>query len=575
MKNLFGRPSIRLLLIAILGLLIYSNTLGVPFIMDEKFYIAENPVVKDLSFFLSPSKAGQYEFHYEALRDRYIGYLSFALNYKCGGLNVRGYHLINISVHIANALLVYIFASLILMAPSLKASRLDAQRGSIAFLSALLFAVHPVQTGAVTYIYQRFALFVTLFYLGSLAFYLKWRLEVEQQRGSAEAQQATRKNYRSTALPLYGSSLLFALLAVKTKENAFTLPLAIGLVEFMFFDGSHRTVARRAAYILPFALAAAIIPLSVVDAELPFAEAVGGATMTTIHISRHDYLITQLPVMATYIRLLFFPVGQNFDYDYPVYTSIFVPKALASAVLLAAIFVVSAFFYFRLRKREPAFAVIAFGVLWFFTTLSVESSVITLADPIYEHRLYLPSAGFFLALPAGVFMILAGTGNKKTRAAASVAAATIILMLSALTYSRNSVWGDGVSLWEDVLRKSPKKARGYFGLAYAYEQKGMPEKAREYYAAALGPAGGRSKVQTEIAINCWRKGQRHRAVEHLKDAVLLNPASAVAHYNLAVAYASLGKRRRAEEQLNRSLSLDPTLSSRIDSGAFERQLPGP
>ncbi|MBI4824406.1 MAG: hypothetical protein HY805_09305, partial [Nitrospirae bacterium] len=101
---LVSKPIIHLCLIALIGLLAYSNTFNVPFQWDEPDFIVKNSTIKDLGNFISLSKIKAL---ITPLKGRYIGYLTFALNYKIHGLDVRGYHVFNLTIHILNALLVY------------------------------------------------------------------------------------------------------------------------------------------------------------------------------------------------------------------------------------------------------------------------------------------------------------------------------------------------------------------------------------------------------------------------------------------------------------------------------------
>src|SRR5208282_514200 len=105
-------------------------------------------------------------------------------------------------------------------------------------------------------------------------------------------------------------------------------------------------------------------------------------------------------------------------------------------------------------ESQPAFRLIGFGMLWFFITLSVESSVIPIADVIFEHRLYLPSAGAFIAIATSAFMVPVryGSGQKKMEKAVEIVLLLIIIVLAGATYARNTVWQDKVRLWEDVVR---------------------------------------------------------------------------------------------------------------------------
>src|SRR3972149_6709659 len=182
LRAALNKPHVYLLLIVVLGLLSYSNTLGAPFQWDEQTYISENPIIKDLSYFADLSKAKGFE-QYSAVKNRYVGYLTFALNYKFGGLDVRGYHVVNIAIHILNAMLVYFLATLTFKTPFLKDSSIKEKSPLIALFSALLFVSHPIQTEAVTYIFQRLASLMAFFYLLSLVLYIKWRLSSSGHSG--------------------------------------------------------------------------------------------------------------------------------------------------------------------------------------------------------------------------------------------------------------------------------------------------------------------------------------------------------------------------------------------------------
>jgi hypothetical protein len=101
-------------------------------------------------------------FGYDYNPRRIVGYFTFALNYHVGGTDVRGYHIVNLLIHLINSVLVYFLVLLTFRTPYFKAveSGVGEERsgygGGIALFTALLFAVHPVQTQAVTYIVQRF-----------------------------------------------------------------------------------------------------------------------------------------------------------------------------------------------------------------------------------------------------------------------------------------------------------------------------------------------------------------------------------------------------------------------------------
>ena len=533
-----------IVLIPIFGILAYSNTFHAPFQWDESAFIEKNPIVKDLSYFLETSKAKGYEY-YPALKGRYIGYLTFALNYKMHGLDVTGYHVVNIVIHLINALLVYLFVALTFKTPFMMESPLSYYSKVIAFFSAMLFVSHPVQTEAVTYIFQRLASLVTLFYILSLVCYIKARLEGQTSTSTF-------------AFAFAFLSVLFAVLAMKTKENAFTLPVVLAIYEFSFFRGEIR---QRLLRLIPILLTLLIIPLSLTGTDtIPANPAEVGITPaidTHGHMSQNEYLLTQFRVIVTYIRLLFFPINQNLYYDYPVFTSFLDPEVFLSFLFLLSIFAFAVYLFRSSKVKGHELRLIAFGILWFFVTLSVESSIIPIPMTICEYRVYLPSAGAFLAMTTGLFILMARVKDKKIRLGIISSLILVTFVFSYAAYARNTLWGSNISMWEDVVKKSPQKAKGYNTLGNAYYDKGQIDKAISYYHSALKVQPHHPKVYYNLANAYYGKGMVNDAIRHYEAAIRLNPAYADAHNNLGIAYASKELTDMAIKHYEAALKLKP------------------
>ncbi|TAK09642.1 MAG: tetratricopeptide repeat protein [Candidatus Manganitrophaceae bacterium] len=492
------RPLSVFLLLAVLATLIYSNTFSVPFIFDDVPNIVENPRIKDLRNFLDLSGS------------RYIGYLSFALNYHFGNLSLFGYHLINLIIHIANGFLVYLLVRLLFQTPSI--SRGDwgeTDRASwIALATALLFVVHPIQTQAVTYIVQRLASLATLFYLLSVVFYLKGRLP------SADV----RNKFFWCVL-----ALLSTVLAMKTKEISFTLPIMLVLIEIVFFGTLDK---ERMVFLIPFLLTLLVIPFSRLDVVGSIEE--GFAQQTTV-LSRSEYLFTEFRVILTYLRLLLFPINQNLDYDYPVSHSSFEPSVLISLLFLLTLFAMSVYFVFVSSSTWLSLA--GFGIFWFFLTLSVESSIIPIWDVIFEHRLYLPSVGFLMTLS----MILFGGIRVKIRdKAAAILLLGVLLVFSVATYKRNIVWGEELTLWQDVVTKSPGSQRGHNNLGAFLSKKGELDKAAFHYSKALEINPRFAEAHHNLANTLAKQGRLEEAVQHYLQALQINPGLAQARERLVM-----------------------------------------
>jgi tetratricopeptide (TPR) repeat protein len=550
----FHKSLFHVLLIILLSLLAYSNTIHVPFHFDDANVIVENPIIKDLRFFADPSKAEVFKghFEYKIFTRRYIGYLSFALNYAIHGLNVAGYHIINLFIHIGNALLIYLLVILSFRTPFLKESPIKSYAKYTAVFTALLFACHPLQTQAVTYIWQRVTSLATLLYILSLVTYVKWRI----------INQNTEKRQKTIHLKSvfwYLTSLFSAVLAMKTKEIAFMLPLMVTLYEFLFFQGKRK---RRILYVLPLLLTMLIVPFSLLSMDQPVGELIGDVSEVSrgiTSLSRWEYLLAEFRVIVTYIRLIFVPIHQNLDYDYPKYHSFFQPGVFLSFVLLVSIFGFSIYLFYRSRHTSTHIRLIPFGIVWFFVNLLLESSIIPLNNVIFEHRVYLPSIGVFLALSASLFILVEKLRHRWKSIGNAVVGvlAVIVVVLTGTTYARNSVWEDKFSLWSDVVRKSPNNARAQNNLGFIYQTQGFIDKAMEHYRIAIKLYPTYLKAHINLGSAYESQGFFGKAIEEYLIALKISPDDSVIYYNLGNLYMSQGLVEKAMEQYLVALKINP------------------
>jgi protein O-mannosyl-transferase len=581
-KDLFFKPIIHILLIAIVGLLAYSNTFHSPFQWDENGFILNNTIAKDLHYFLEPSSAKGLQY-YNALKSRYVGYLTFAINYKMNGSDVMGYHIVNIVIHIINAILVYFFVLVTLRTPFFRNPKSEDDSRFTRFISlstALLFVAHPLQIEGVTYVFQRVASLMTMFYLLSLVMYIKGRMMTLESEGRSEkSEDGARITIHGSRFVIsiiwYFVSFVSAVLAMKTKENAFTLPIVIILYELFFFKG---TIKKRLVYLMPFLLTLFIIPLTLIGTDKPAGEIIGQisdpAFLGSQNVSRGDYLFTQFRVITTYMRLLFLPINQNIDYDYPLYHSFFDPEVLSSFILLLLIFSAAAYLLYASRseklKDDSRFTIhlsrftphsyyrlIAFGIFWFFITLSVESSVIPIPMLIDEYRMYLPSIGIFAAIGSGMFLLKERSENKWLRSGVNTLLVFMMICFLISTYARNGLWDNNVSLWQDTVEKSPNKARPHNNLGLAYASQGQLDRAIAELQTALQLKPDYVDAHYNLGIAYVAQGQRDRAIAEFQTALRLKPDIAEAHNNLGTVYESQGQLDRAIAEYQTALQLKP------------------
>lgn len=530
-----------LALIVAIGFLAYINTFDAPFVFDDLDNIISNISIKNMAYIVFPSSVSDHLI-YKDINNRYFAYASFALNYLAGGLNPLGYHLINIIIHILNGLAVYFLINLLFDTPFFQRSGRPEYARLAAFLSALLFIAHPVQTEAVVYISQRFTSLMTLFYLASIIFYLKFRLSVAAPR--------------ARLIFYYGLSIMFAIMAMKTKENAFTLPISIAMIEFLFFDGR---IMDRVRLLLPMLLTMLIIPLSLYRLRITgsgFMESLSQIARSNTELSRLSYFYTELSVMTTYIRLIFLPYGLHLDYNYPISDSFFDTSTLLSFLLLAGIIILGYKLIKTSREKNPGLRFISLGIFWFFITLSVESSFIPIADLIFEHRVYLPSTLLFAGIVTGVFSFgeHLKADNLKFPAIPLIA---VCLVLVVLTLNQNNKWRDEITLWTNTIEEEPMNMRAYTNLCAAYIAIDDNSKARRVCEKAIKLDPSYYGPYLNLGLMEEKAGIIDNAISYYEQTIAINPKIDTTYYRLGGLLAKKGRFNQAIEYINLGLMLNP------------------
>jgi tetratricopeptide (TPR) repeat protein len=530
-----------LLPFAVLGFLIYSNIFYVPFHFDDAH------VVSDLSFeqMLEKCKGGG---------SRVICHLTFLFNYWLDGTNVFGYHIFNTLVHIGTAYFVFVFLFQILSIshtkPEIYASsnqHTDSVLSPLsnpvfwpAFLGGFLFLVHPLATQAVTYITQRYASLAGFFYIGSLALFVSARIA---------SQQNERFLKRSHLIP-YLCSFVLAVLAMRTKEMAITLPAVVLLTEYYFIQSDFRTAGKRLLYLLPLLSTALIIPVSdMIGVETISLESVAALQDYTWGegITRKEYLFTQFKIiLGIYLKLLVWPTGQNIDHDYVVSKTLFDPPTMAS---LAALFVILGTGVWLFKRAR----LVSFGILWFFVTISPTSSIIPNTEFVAEHRAYIALMGLAFAA-AG----LPSWGSRWKRYVWVLVPA--LLLLAGLTYSRNNDWLTDLSLWKDSVAKSPKKSRPHYNLGVVLSDQGRLEEAISHYSEALRIKPDYANAHNNLGNALTKQGSLKEAISHYSKALHIKPDYDLAHINLGVALVKQGKLKEAVNHYSEALHIKPVFA---------------
>jgi tetratricopeptide (TPR) repeat protein len=524
-SSIIGHPLLFIFALFIITISIYANSFIVPFQFDDFTSLVSNPAIRDITdikalWRFSPT--------------RFITFITFAANYHFSQLSVFYYHLVNLGIHLCASLCVWWLALLTFSTPKMRHSGIAAQKQAIAAFSALLFAAHPLQTQAVTYIVQRLASLATVFYLLSLCLYIRGRL----------LQQA--KAPLKVILACYGCLALSTITGMFTKETVFTLPLMFLCYEFFFLQTRN---IFRSKYTYAVLLLLVIIPLTMIlTGSINFTElrAVQEGPEGVVYISSYQYLLTQARVLITYLRLLFLPINQNLDHNYPIATTLLQPATIVSILFLLAVAAAGFLSFSRYR-------IASFVIVWFFITLAPESSFIPIKDVMFEHRLYLPMAGFSIFFPAAAYNLIYPRHDRLL----ALFLIMVIVSLSLLAYQRNSVWKDDFSLWNDAAQKSPGKVRPFNNRGLAYSSKGDYDKAIADFNSAIRINPKCAEAYYNLGLAHSLTKQYDQAIENYSQAIKIYPNYAAAFNNRGLAYNHKQSYGLAIADFSRALQVRP------------------
>ena len=549
-----SRRAIRLAAAALVfvGLAAYANSFAGVLVFDDVTEIGENPAIRRL---WPPHEA---MLGGKTLPPRPIPYYTFAIDYALWGDWLPGFHLTNVAIHLANALLVFGIARRTLLKPAL-APRYGRLALPMAWFVAALWAVHPLQTQAVTYVYQRMECLMALCFLGGLYAFIR------------AGESALRER---TWLTVCAAAATAGMLC---KESAVALPPLVFLYDVLLTPRAPLAALRRRPWFYA-ALAASYLPLLVFlatqgDRYLEFRDP----------ISRLDYALTQPEVLLRYLRLTVWPAGQCLDYWWE-----FIDDPLQVVVPVVVLVSLVGAYLAATRGSRPALWLLAAVVL----PLVPTSSVIPVAALAAEHRMYLSLAGLAgMVVVGAVEVIRLAQGNRagclgqnevmpQTAGASPTAPASgtrrlessstawaprvgvaagliTVAALAATTHARNEVYRSKLAMWTDAARTASHAPAVLTNLATAQFE------ADDFTAAAatarrilaIDPDYGKAQIVLGSAL--LRLGDQAGALEHLARAVAEMPQSSKAYLNLGVAVRTIDA-GRAAELFRRALECDPS-----------------
>ena len=484
---------ISIALITVLGIAVYANSLQGEFIWDDQNLIAKNTHLTRIEgltrIFNNQLYAGSGEKSnfYRPLQE-----LSYFFDYRIWRLNPFGYHLTNILIHLANAILVY---TLVVML---------SKSNPAGLVASLLFVIHPIHTQAVTYIAGRADLLSFMFVL--LAFV-----------------------FSSFAVILYPLALL-------AKESAIVFPIVFFAYLTVFKDKKQKA---KFPAILIISFIYILLRFTLIKFDLSTTD------MSAVPI--YTRLLTALKAFGQYLVLLFYPHNLHMERNLPLAQSLFEAQVFASAAVF--LLIIAAAFYLR-RKSDICFR---WGILWFLLWLIPHSNILPLNAFMAEHWLYLASVGFFLV--CGVFLSgIYQEQNRKIRAVFIAAFAGYLTFLGASTIQRNRDWKDAVTFFEKTAAQSPHSHKAHIQLGVAYMEKEDYEPAMREYRRSIEikPA---DQAYNNLGVIYIKTGRLKEAIAAFEQALELTPDCLAAYDNLASAYYFSGNLEMAQKYYKKALSI--------------------
>jgi tetratricopeptide (TPR) repeat protein len=581
----FTRRVLPILALGLLVILFYIPALRGGYVWDDADAVAENPYNHSLrGLWIIWSKPAYIPLgHYWPLT-----FTSFWIEYQLWGDNPFGYHLINVLLHAANAILVWILLR-----------RMVGIRPAGAWLAAAFFALHPMQVESVAWVIEQKTLLAVLFYLLSALAYGRF--------------------VRDRPWRFYVLSLALFVCAMLSKTIAVTLPIALGLWHWYRRD---RLNSRVLVGLLPFLFV--------------------GAGIAALHV--YFFLRSQpVSILPLVNRLLiagqgiWFYIGKLL-WPHPLMTIYprwdINPYSFGQwAYLVAFLSALVGLWALRHRIRRAPLAAVLFFVISLAPVLNlIDQPYFTAMSFVNDHAVYLPSLGLFALVGAGVVRLFRADRLLRSVVVISVCV-LLISAMGVLTSKQASLYKDMETLFADAVKKNPQAATAHYNLARALIGRGEINRALHHYqmASHLNPNDSLARIgqgvcllhlgDTAGAETQWRaaleidkdspgahvnlavlciqeqhwdeaiahceaalrrrpafadahinlgtalfgKGQVEQAASHFQRALVLNPDLPNAHVNLAKAMAALGHREKAITHLQKAIELDPEdVEARLD-----------
>jgi len=540
-------------LFLIIGLAIYANSFGNQFFWDDNDEIVNNVYVQHFNIGKMFSEnmiagAGQVTNYY-----RPVLLLSYAIDYSIWGMHPFGFNLLDVMLHILNAWLIFILLLFLLSlrnnstaethplrqgsGQAVRAAAPPLPRGELllAFLPALIFLVHPLNTEAVDYVSGRADVMYAFFLLLALIFYFNFSLAPEKKKKIIN----------------YFAVEIFFILSLLTKETAVVLPFLVLLIELIFIsekssweklkNAARNTWPLFAILIIYIILHFTVFNFAGINGELP------GCQGAYCSYNIWQRILVFLLVVLNYFKILFLPLGLHMERAVAEFGSIYSWKIFASLFII----LVWATAAIKFWQREKG---IAFGFFWFFIMLAPTSGIVVkVLYPTYEHFLYLAMIGFWLTVLIPINLLFAKIKSQKFLPFAGiifyVMLSFCVIFCAILTIQHNHIWNNPITFYENNLKYEPNSFIEHTNLGIAYADAGRNDDAIAQYEKAIAIADIYPQVHFDLANSLTAVQNYPQAEKEYLQTIKMDPQFGTAYQNLYNIYMYLGEKDKAGEIL--------------------------
>lgn len=484
--------------------LTYIPSINNGFIWDDIAWIIKSPIIN--------TKDALYRYWCTMQSPDYFPFVHtlFWIEWKLWGASNVCWHIFSIFLHACTAVLAWL---------TLRKLRIPG-----AWLTTVIFAVHPVNVETAGWVYQQRTILPMLLMLASMLAYLRFETE-------------NRSFW-------YCLALLLFILALLSKISVMMLPAVVLLIAWWNRGKIERHDIVR---MLPF-IAASIIS-GLLTAYVQTHRNIGE------DIVRTDSFFARLAgagwVVWFYLYKDLFPT--NLLFVYPRWE--INPSSIVAWIPLATLLGCFAIFWlFRQSWGRPFLAALGYFVLMLFPVLGFVNIYFMRYSLVADHWQYSAMLGIVALVVAGICRVIERHGIVKPSIFSAV---VVVLILACLSWNQQRIYKDEETLWSNTISRNPHAWSAHVNLGVVLAEKGEIDKAISHYTAALQINPNCPEAHNSIAAALIQKGKYNEALDHLAKAIHLKPKSARAHYNLGRVYAAQGRIHEAAEEYAKSLELNP------------------